>query len=95
MFIYLGWIIAAFLGGFIAAFMLKKRRPSLRKNFSRIENFTGRGYREIISIADAKPSSEVHLPDGTVLRTWCDEAYSITLKFDCRDVCLGVVEEQY
>ena len=57
MLIYLGWIVAAFLGGFLLALWQRKKHHSLRENFARVEFFKGRGYREIVAIAGAKPNS--------------------------------------
>ena len=60
MLIYLGWIVAAFLGGFLLALWQRKKRHSLRENFSRVEFFKGRGYREIVAIAGAKHNANHH-----------------------------------
>ena len=45
--LYLGWIVAAFLGGFLLAlwFWQRKTRRSLRERFSRVESFQGQSYR--------------------------------------------------
>ena len=36
----------------------------------------------------------VRSADGTSQRIWQEDGYSITLKFDARDMCMGVVDEQ-
>lgn len=92
---YLGWIVAAFLGGFLLALRQRRKRPSLRENFARVEFFKGRGYREIVAIAGAKPDSIIEQTDGRSIRVWREWGYSISLGFDENDVCLGVMDEQY
>lgn len=95
MLIYLGWIVAAFLGGFLLAYVQRKKRHSLRENFARVEMYQGRTYREILAVAGAKPNNAVHQADGLTLRTWQEPGYAITLLFDRHDVCLGVEEESF
>lgn len=92
---YLGWIVAAFLGGFLLALRKWKRHHSLRENFARVEAFKGRGYREIVTIAGAKPYSSIQRADGRVIRVWKEIGYSISLAFDAQDICLGVMDEIY
>ena len=92
---YLGWIVAAFLGGFLLALSQRKKRPSLRENFARVEFLKGRGYREILAIAGAKPDSVIHQADGRIIKVWKETGYSISLEFDAQDICLGVMDEQY
>lgn len=92
---YLGWIVAAFLGGFLLALRQRKNRPSLRENFARVEFFKGRGYREIVAIAGAKPNSIIEQADGRSIRVWKETGYSISLGFDAQDICLGVMDEFY
>ena len=92
---YLGWIVAAFLGGFLLAHRQRWKRNSLRENFARVEFFKGRGYREILLIAGAKPNSAIETADGRVMKTWKEHGYSISLEFDAEDICLGVQEELY
>lgn len=92
---YLGWIVAAFLGGFLLALRYRKKRPSLRENFARVERFHGRSYREILAIAGAKPYSIIQQADGRSIRVWKEFGYSISLGFDESDICLGVMDEQY
>ncbi|MGN0741988.1 MAG: hypothetical protein ACI4L8_05020 [Candidatus Fimadaptatus sp.] len=92
---YLGWIVAAFLGGFLLALRYRKKRPSLRENFARVEFFKGRGYREILAIAGTKPDSIIQQADGRSIRVWKEFGYSISLGFDASDICLGVMDEQY
>ncbi len=92
--LYLGWIVAAFLGGFLLALGLKHRRRSLRESFARVDSYQGRSYREVLSIAGVKPSTVIRNADGTSQCTWQEQDYSITLAFDARDMCTGVVDEQ-
>lgn len=95
MLIYLGWILAAFLGGFLLALWQRKKHHSLRENFVRVEFFKGRGYREIVAIAGAKPNSIIQQADGRIIKVWKEIGYSISLEFDAQDICLGVMDEQY
>lgn len=92
---YLGWIVAAFLGGFLLAHWQRKKHHSLRENFARVEFFKGRGYREIVTIAGAKPNSIIQQADGRIIKVWKECGYSISLGFDEYDICLGVMDEQY
>ena len=92
---YLGWIVAAFLGGFLLALRQRKKRPSLRDNFARVERFNVRSYREILAIAGVRPDSIIQQADGRSIRVWKEFGYSISLGFDESDVCLGVMDEQY
>ena len=93
--LYLGWIVAAFLGGFLLAlwFWQRKTQRSLRERFSHVEAFQGRSYREVLTIADAKPNTIVHQADGNTQKVWREEGYFIALAFDAQDVCLGVIDE--
>lgn len=95
MLIYLGWILAAFLGGFLLALWQRKKHHSLRENFARVEFFKGRGYREIVAIAGAKPNNIIQQADGRIIKVWKEIGYSISLEFDAQDICLGVMDEQY
>ena len=92
---YFGWIVAAFLGGFLVALRQRKKSDSLRENFSRVEIFRGRSYREILAIAGSKPHSVIHQTDGCIIRIWKESGYSISLEFDARDICIGVMDETY
>lgn len=92
--LYLGWIVAAFLSGFLAALIGCRTHRSLRENFARVDSYSGRSYREVLSIAGVKPSTVIRNADGTSQRTWQEWNYSITLAFDARDMCTGVVDEQ-
>lgn len=92
---YLGWIVAAFLGGFLLAHWQWKKHHSLRENFARVEVFKGRGYREIVAIAGAKPNSIIQQADGRIIKEWKEIGYSISLEFDVQDICLGVMNELY
>lgn len=95
--IYLGWVVAAFLLGFLAAYIVrrgKKAPRTLRQRFSSVPTFYGRTLVEIQRLAGNAPYSTSHKTDGRTLRTWRDGNYSITLLFDVCDVCLGVEEER-
>lgn len=94
---YLGWILAAFLGGFLLSLLIgsRKRHHALRDNFARVEQFTGRSYREVLAIAGTKPDSIIPQENGHVIKEWKETGYSISLEFDAQDVCLGVMSEQY
>jgi len=92
---YLGWIVAAFLGGFLLAHWQRKKCHSLRENFARVEVFKGRGYREILAIAGTKPNSIIQLANGRIIKVWKEIGYSISLEFDAQDICLGVQDELY
>ncbi len=94
MLVYLGWIVAAFLGGFLLALWQRMAHHSLRTNFARVEVFAGRSYREILTIAGAKPNTITQQTDGDTLKTWQEGDYCITLAFDRRDICLGVEDER-
>ena len=86
MLIYLGWIVAAFLGGFLLALWQRKKHHSLRENFARVVFFKGRGYREIVAIAGAKPNSIIQQADGRIIKVWKEIGYSISLEFDAQDI---------
>lgn len=94
MFIYLGWIAAAFLAGVLFTLWMKGRRPSLRQRVSIAAVFRGKTYREITREIDA-PQTIIQQPDGRSLRTWREDGYSISLLFDAQDLCLGVTDESY
>lgn len=91
---YFGWIVAAFLGGLLASGAMLRRRTSLMQNFSRVEHFTGRSFREIVNIAGRRPRCDVLTDEGR-LATWRSAGYSITLSFDRYDICRGVIDEKY
>lgn len=95
MLLYLGWIAAAFLGGFLLALQHWSKPHSLRDSFSQVDSFKGRSYREILAIAGARPDSIIQQTNGHVIKEWKETGYSIALAFDTRDVCLGVMNEQY
>ena len=92
---YLGWIVSAFLGGFLLAHWQRKKHHFLRQNFARVDVFKGRGYREILDIAGAKPNSIIQQADGRIIKVWKEIGYSISLEFDGCDICLGVQDEIY
>ena len=89
MFLYLGWIAAAFLAGVLLA---QHRKPTLQQRVLQMGIFAGRSYAEILRTMDA-PQTEARQADGRTLRTWRNQDYSISLWFDGRDMCLGVEDE--
>ena len=89
MFIYLGWIAAAFLAGVL---LMLRRKPTLQQRVNQMGVFAGRTYAEILQTMDA-PQTETRQTDGRTLRTWRNQDYSISLLFDGRDMCLGVEDE--
>ena len=94
MFLYLGWVIAAFAVGFGLACWLRRREHSLRRRVSMIPVFRGKTYAEILRELDSEPQAAVTQADSSILRTWRDRGgYSISLNFDEHDRCLGVVDE--
>ena len=90
----LGWILAAFLCGFLLALKLHRAPPSLRKRFSKTDVFARRSFREILFIAGSQPASVVHQPGGSTLKTWQEPGYFITLAFNRQGICLGVMDER-
>ncbi len=93
---WIGWMLAAFLIGFLLALAVMQRRKhrTLRNRFSQVVVYRGRTYQEVLTIAGAEPTTVICRTDGSVWRVWREEGYAITLAFDRRDMCLGVVEEQ-
>ena len=89
MFLYLGWIVAAFLAGIL---LTQRRKPTLQQRVFQMCVFTGRTYAEIVRELE-QPQTETYQADGRTLRTWRDRDYSISLLFDERDMCLGVEDE--
>ncbi len=95
MLLYLGWVVAAFLIGFGLAWWLRRREKSLRRRVSQIPLFRGKTYAEILRELGGEPHSTIRQADDSALRTWRDKgSYSISLAFDARDLCMGVVEEK-
>jgi len=94
MLIYLGWITAAFLCGYMLASWKMLRKRTLRESFSRVETYSGRTYREIVCIAGRRPDSTEPGADGTVMMTWRSGDYCIKLIFNDAGLCLGVQDEQ-
>ncbi len=95
MLLYLGWVVAAFLIGFGLAWWLRRREKSLRRRVSQIPLFRGKTYAEILRELGGEPHSTIRQADDSALRTWRDKGgYSISLAFDARDLCMGVVEEK-
>ena len=91
MFLYLGWIAAAFLAGVLLA---QRRKPTLQQRVTKLCVFAGRTYAEILRTMDS-PQTETRQADGRTLRTWRNSEYSISLLFDGRDMCLGVEDESH
>lgn len=71
------------------------RLHKVLENFARVDMFKGRSYREVLTIAGAKPNSIVQKADGGFIKIWKEAGYSISLEFDERDICLGVLDELY
>lgn len=94
MIIYLGWIIAAFLAGFLLGKWPKKQKMKLKKRFDKLNICKGMSYVEIMKHVQAAPRITDCNADGVTERTWAEERYSITLTFDHQDICLGVQEER-
>lgn len=94
--LYLGWIAAAFFGGLLAAFALRRRdRPTLRQRFAALGVYRGVRYDEILCGMHAVPRWTERTADGRILRTWSEAGYAITLEFDACDICLGVADERF
>ena len=92
---YLGWITAAFGGGFLLACWICKRRSSVQLNFSRIETFRGRSFREIVAIAGVRPDVVIRQQPEPTLKIWKRSNYCLILYFNDNDICLGVKDEQF
>ncbi len=96
MWLYLGWIAAAFMVGFALASWLKLRNPSLRQRITQTPVFRGKTYAEILHEIGIDPQTTIQQPDRHTLRTWRDHSgYSVSLLFDAEDRCLGVEDEHY
>ena len=52
-------------------------------------------YEDILQRMKVLPQKTQRIPQGGVLRTWCEAGYSITLGFDRENICTGVAEERY
>lgn len=92
--LYLGWIAAAFMAGVAITALRSSRSFSLRSRCNAMNTFEGLRYDEVMEQLQLVPSQSVHRADGTVLRCWRERGYSISLLFDDKSVCLGVLEEQ-
>ena len=92
MLIYFGWIAAAFLLGFTLATHRRDPPQDLRRRVEKAAYFRSKSYTEI-----ARELGEAHTAirssGDTILRTWTEDGYSITLLFDTQDNCLGVESE--
>ncbi|MEG1968241.1 MAG: hypothetical protein RR142_11255, partial [Clostridia bacterium] len=82
MLFYLGWIIAAFLGGVLFACWYQRKRHNMAKRFAPIPCYRGSRYAEIVEAVGMLPQCERRKANGHVVRTWSDQKYSITLLFD-------------
>jgi len=67
---------------------------AIRDRMRRIEDFRGLYYGKVLDWVGVLPAESLHQADGTVLRTWRENGYAITLRFDGKDCCLGVWEER-
>lgn len=95
--LYLGWIVAAFLGGVIISSALMawlEQRTTLRERFEGLGLTLGKDYAEIAAAVKVSPRMMEARPDGQILRTWQEGDYTISLLFDSQDYCLGVMEER-
>ena len=92
--LYLGWVVAAFFGGVLLTAWAMNRQRSLRRRFDAIGATNGMEYADIVAAVRALPSTQIRSQDGQVLRTWQESDYAITLLFDGKDVCRGVMEER-
>lgn len=95
MFLYFGWVVAAFLGGFLVDCWHRRKQYDLAKRFSRIIRYRGIRYAEIVEAVGIAPQWESRKAYGQMVRTWSDSRYFITLLFNDVDVCLGVEDAQY
>ena len=93
MLVYLGWILAAFLLGFLIALFCIRRR-SLRAHFANVDNFRGREYKEILAAAGREPDESIRRPDGRSVYTWQDRDYAISLLYDGSGLGLGVEDDR-
>ena len=89
---YIGWILAAFLGGSLLTQWLLRTGDSLPRRVARLGTFRGRSYAEILERLRS-PQEVNPRADGSVVRTWRSADYSISLLFDAQDICLGVQSE--
>ena len=90
---YIGWIVAAFLAGVLFADWLKGRRPSLQARAQKAAVFRGKTDQEILAEIGT-PQTIIQHADGSTLRIWQEDGYSISLLFDARGLFLGVEDEQ-
>jgi len=67
---------------------------SIRERMRRIEDFNGLYYGKIQDWVNVLPDESVSRPDGSVLRTWREDGYTLTLWFDEQDCCRGVWDEK-
>ena len=94
--LYLGWIVAAFLLGLLAAQSAYRRRKrrTLRERLTSIPTFYGKTLAEVQRIARDAPYQTSRKANGQIVRTWRENDYILSLLFDACDVCLGVEEER-
>ena len=94
MLLYLGWMIAAFLGGFLLARRRRGKRPDMARRLASLSRYRGASYMDILEAAGAPPCWQTRKANGQLVRTWSDGRYSLSLLFDQADVCLGVEDER-
>lgn len=94
--LYLGWVVAAFLGGMLLTgwILLRRKQCSLKQRLSEVETYMGKSYAQVLAIAQTAPQATIHRANGQVLRTWRDGGYAISLLFDEHNICLGVEDEK-
>ncbi len=92
--LYLGWIVASFLAGGIAASLYFGRRHTLREKILALGPLVGRKYDQIESKIKTVPQSTLREANGQTLRSWADGQYFVSLLFDQDDICLGVMDER-
>lgn len=91
----LEWILAALAGGLLTAGALRLRAENhLRAHMERIGSFEGSTYAQVLRQAGQPPGQVRRLPNGDLLRTWYERNYMLALRFNDRDICMGVEEER-
>lgn len=89
----LGWIVAALLLGYLLGVRAWQTPLTLRQRCARVAVYRARRLEELSALLGGPAQEMQALPDGHTLRTWRQRGYSITLRFDADDVCLGVYDE--
>lgn len=91
----LEWILAALAGGLLTAGALRLRAENhLQTRMEQISSFEGSTYAQVLRRAGKPPRQVRRLPNGDLLRTWYERNYMLALRFNDRDICLGVEEER-